>query len=247
MISQDSLTKDLMAMGLLPGDTVLVHSSMKAIGPVDGGAETVLNALMAYFSPGLLCFPTLSWQTLELQPPAFDVQHTPSIVGILPELFRQRPGVLRSHNPTHSISAMGRDAADFLKDDLQSGTPCGPSSSWYKLVQRDASILMVGCDLTSCTFLHGVEEWCQIPGRLAAPTQFILTLPGGGQQQVSSCGHASQPSPNYWKVEEGLIKAGILRFLPFGRAKTYVMKAGALYRHVAGVLKEHPGIFDQLA
>ena len=56
-MTKDSLIKDIQRMGIGPEDTVLIHSSMKAIGPVEGGAEAVIDALMDYFAPGLLCFP----------------------------------------------------------------------------------------------------------------------------------------------------------------------------------------------
>ena len=49
MHTYSSLKKDLLESGLLPSDTVLIHSSMKSIGNVDGGADTVLDVLMDYF------------------------------------------------------------------------------------------------------------------------------------------------------------------------------------------------------
>ena len=61
MYTKESLTEDLKRAGILPSDTLLVHSSMKSIGAVDGGADTVLDVLMAYFQDsGLLVFPTLT-------------------------------------------------------------------------------------------------------------------------------------------------------------------------------------------
>lgn len=43
------LLQDLADMGLTGQETILIHSSMKSIGPVDGGADTVLDALMEFF------------------------------------------------------------------------------------------------------------------------------------------------------------------------------------------------------
>lgn len=54
------LLQDLADMGLTGQETILIHSSMKSIGPVDGGADTVLDALMEFFRPGLLLLPTHS-------------------------------------------------------------------------------------------------------------------------------------------------------------------------------------------
>ncbi len=242
-MTKERLVDDLRSMGLQPHDTVLLHTSMKKIGPVAGGPDAVLDMLMDYFSEGLLCFPALSWTTAKAQPPAFDVLRTPSIVGILPELFRQRPGVVRSWNPTHSMAAFGRDAQWMTREDHLSGTPCGPRSSWRKLMHRQAWIVMAGCDLTSCTFLHGVEEWCGVPGRIGKPVRFQITLPDGQHMALDSAPHTGAPSQNYWKIEAGLKSAGLLCAHTFGRAPTMLINAQDLYAYAAGCLSVHQNLF----
>lgn len=240
-----ALIRDLQGMGLRPGDTVLLHSSMKKIGPVEGGAEAVLDALQAYFTPGLLVLPALNWETIHLKPPAYDVCKTESMVGVLSELFRKRPGVHRSLNPTHSVCAFGEDAPSFVEGGDLDGTPLGPRSPWHKLVERDAFILMAGCDLTSCTLIHGVEEWCGIPGRLTGPIKFQVTLADGTLREITSRAHAAQPSPNYWKVQEGLTRTGLLKVLPFGNAPVMVLRARSLFHFIAGALSRDPHLFDE--
>lgn len=47
------LKHDLAVMGLTGNETILIHSSMKSIGPVEGGADTVLDAWMEFFAEGL--------------------------------------------------------------------------------------------------------------------------------------------------------------------------------------------------
>lgn len=244
MNSQASLQQDLRAMGIRPPDTVLIHSSMKAIGPTEGGPQGVLDALSGYLAPGLLCFPTLSWQTADMPEPAFDLRQTPSIVGLLPELFRQRPGVCRGANPTHSISALGADAEGFVAEDHLDGTPCGPRSSWRKLVARDAFILMAGCDLRQCTFIHGVEEWCAVPRRLGRPKAYRVTLADGSVRMQMHAAHGANPSVNYWLIEEALAGAGLLSYHRLGGARTLVTRARDLYTFTAGCLSREPGLFD---
>lgn len=244
MHTQQTLHRDLDAMGIRPADTVLLHTSMKKIGPVEGGAEGVLDALQSYFAPGLLVFPALNWLTYQQHPHVYDVRNTPSIVGVLPELFRQRPGVRRSLNPTHSLSAWGGEAAAFVQGGDVDGTPLGMHSPWRKLIARDAYILMVGCDLTSCTFIHGVEEWCGVPRRLSEPVTFDVTLEDGSRRGIVSRAHAGQPSPNYWKVQAGLERAGLLHMMRLGDAPTMVLRARELFCFVAGVLDRDPHLFD---
>ena len=51
MITREQLTADLTSLGLKPGDVVMVHSSLSALGPVDGGADTVVDALLEAIGP----------------------------------------------------------------------------------------------------------------------------------------------------------------------------------------------------
>ena len=73
MHTKESLKKQLTAMGLTGEETILIHSSMKAIGETQKGAETVLDALMEFFEKGLLLLPTHTWKTINAENPVFDV------------------------------------------------------------------------------------------------------------------------------------------------------------------------------
>ena len=57
-MTKSSIINDLKSMGLTGSETILIHSSMKAVGNVEGGADTVLDALMEFFADGLLLLPT---------------------------------------------------------------------------------------------------------------------------------------------------------------------------------------------
>ena len=58
MYTKEQLKKQVENMGLTGEETILIHSSMKSIGEVEGGADTVLDALIEYFGHGLLLLPT---------------------------------------------------------------------------------------------------------------------------------------------------------------------------------------------
>lgn len=102
------IKKQLTAMGLTGEETILIHSSMKAIGETQKGADTVLDALMEFFEKGLLLLPTHTWKTINAENPVFDVDNEPACVGILPNLFLKRHGVVRSLHPTHSMAGFGK-------------------------------------------------------------------------------------------------------------------------------------------
>lgn len=132
------LKHDLAAMGLTGNETILIHSSMKSIGPVEGGADTVLDAWMEFFAEGLLLLPTHTWRFINEENRVFDVRRSPCCVGILPELFRQRPGVVRSLHPTHSMAAYGKGAAAYLEGELDANTPCTPGGCYDRLLRPAA-------------------------------------------------------------------------------------------------------------
>src|SRR5690625_450131 len=146
--------------------TIIVHSSMKSIGEVDGGADTVLEAFCEFMREGLLVFPTHTWAHINAEQPKFYVEETPTNIGILTELFRNYPNVIRSLHPTHSVAALGEGAEEFVAGDEQFDTPIARGSSWGKLLDRKAKILLVGVDLTRNTFINGIEEWMDIPNSL---------------------------------------------------------------------------------
>ena len=242
--TEASLHQDLAAMGLKPEDTVLVHSSMKAIGPTKGNADGVLDALSSYFEPGLLVLPALSWEWAD-RPRIFDVARAPTTwIGILPELFRKRPGVIRSEHPTHSVAALGRDARAFTADDRRSHSPCGRGTSWEKLIDRDAVILMVGCDLNRCTFIHGVEEWCGIDGRLMELRHFKVIPVEGEPFGMDVAAHIGTPSNQFYRAEGALRAGGAIKDGRLGQADVLVVSARRAYSVLQAVLKERPRLFD---
>lgn len=242
--TKESLKRDLAGMGLAPGDSLLFHSSMKAISPVEGGADAVLDALSEYFRDGLLVLPTLSWEVIRDRPPVFDALNTPSIVGLLSEMFRRRPGVARSLHPTHSLAALGRDAETFTADDHKAGSPCSRRASWGKLLDRGGKILLAGCGLTQCTFIHAVEEWCGVPNRLDPPMAFTIARPDGARFEAAFTTHRGHPSTQYGLAEPFLRAGGALADCRFGSAPSLLLDCERTYEVLAAVLKESPGLFD---
>lgn len=183
--TKQTLQQDLAAMGLTGTETILIHSSMKSIGAVEGGADTVLDALMEFFAEGLLLLPTHTWQFIDQDHPVFDVRRSPCCVGILPELFRQRPGVVRSLHPTHSIAACGRGAAEYLAGELENNTPCTPGGCYDRLRAVGGKILLLGVSHARNTFLHSVEEVLNVPNRLTdKPLQLTVVDEAGAEHTV---------------------------------------------------------------
>ena len=113
--TKEDLKQQLAEMGLKTTDAIMVHSSMKSLGDVEGGADAVVDAFMEYFSEGLFMTPTHTWDQMSVEYNVFDPKTEPACVGIIPNIFRAREGVVRSLHPTHSIAAYGPTASEYIK------------------------------------------------------------------------------------------------------------------------------------
>lgn len=245
MFTKEDLKKHLGQMNIDENGTIIVHSSMKIIGEVDGGADTVLDAFSEFMVDGLLVFPTHTWATINEENPMFYVEETPSHVGILTELFRKRAGVLRSYHPTHSVGALGSDAKAFINRDEQFNTPAARGSVWGKLLDRKAKILLVGVDLRCNTFIHGIEEWLDIPDRMQdEPQKLVSVLPDGSEVPSPQIRHIPGISENYCKVEKWLADKGAIEYGHFGDAEVLVCDTVQLTEYLTGMLRMDPALFS---
>jgi aminoglycoside 3-N-acetyltransferase len=247
MYTKRELQDHLEEIGVNPSDTLLVHSSMKSLGQVEGGASTVLDALGDFLASGLLVLPTHTWEQINATYNIFDVVHEPSCVGLLTNLFRQRPGVIRSWHPTHSVAALGRDAADYVRGEENVDTPCARRGCWGKLWDRRAKVLFLGAELSRNTIIHGAEEWASVPRRITDEhTLFKIRTPDGRlldrpmRRHSSPCHDISQ---NYDKLKEPLIKRGIAVQGKVGDALSTLIEVAPMVELTIEFLRQNPDLF----
>ena len=164
------------ALGLAPGDAVLVHAALRSIGPIVGGTDMVLAALRDVLGRDGTILAYTDWQSGEEvhaggadrnDIPPFDPLTSRAIRdnGWWPELVRTTPGALRSGNPGASMAALGGRAGWFTADHpLDYGY--GPGSPLGKLVEAGGKTLLLGCTLDHMTLLHHAEHLADIPHRI---------------------------------------------------------------------------------
>jgi aminoglycoside 3-N-acetyltransferase len=167
-----SLTADLRRLGVRPGTTLLVHSSLSKLGWVAGDAAAVVLALLAAVGPeGTLVLPTHTnmsnpaawrhppvpeawWQTILDERPPFDPRSTPTHgVGAIAECFRSWPGALRSDHPEASFAALGPNA-ERITAGHQLAFMLGEGSPLARLYELDAEVLLLGVGHANNTSLH---------------------------------------------------------------------------------------------
>lgn len=248
MHTKDSLIKDITKSGIRRNGTLLIHSSMKAVGEVEGCADTVLDAFIHCMKDGLLLFPTHSWSDKNLIDGIYDPKTEPSCVGILPNLFMKRTEAIRSMHPTHSVTAIGKNAQGYVQRDNNVNTPCPKNGCFAGLYDENAQLLFLGCTLKTNTFIHSIEEQLNIPDRISPTSRKIkLLYPNGSTREINFYGHHSSHgdvSRHYDKLLTPMIQMGIAKQLKIGDAVSYLLEVRPMTDWVLGLLKENPSLFD---
>ena len=169
-ITQAELKASLDRLPIPDGSVVLLHSSLKAIGFVEGGPRAVVQALdesIVGGRNGTLLVPTYSilgtmhntlLQGTQAGGVVFDVRTTPSNLGAIPETFRQHPGVVRSVHPTHSFGALGPLAHQLVHSHHNCGSSFGYGSPMAELLRCDSWLLGLGTNLGNVTMYHCLED-----------------------------------------------------------------------------------------
>jgi aminoglycoside N3'-acetyltransferase len=164
-IKKEDIKDGLKHLGIKPGCILGVHSSLSSFGYVDGGADTVLEALFEIVGQaGTIVMSTylvgppvelteqdiakgINWKIKRL---GFDDLNTPSGMGIIADTFRRRPDVMRWYAPVYSVTAWGKDADIYCQ-------------SFRPLVEADGWILLLGVQMDRCSALHLAEGQVPFP------------------------------------------------------------------------------------
>lgn len=180
-----TLAEDLTRIGVTPGMTLLVHSSLSEMGWVCGGPEAVVRALEEILGPkGTLVFPTHTgalsdpsgwenppvdqawWETIRKTMPPFSLDMTPTrCMGAIPECFRAQIDVQRSCHPQVSFAARGADA-DFVVDNHSLANGLGAQSPLARIYELGGSVLSIGVSYDTNTSLHLAEYRANYPAKV---------------------------------------------------------------------------------
>ncbi len=247
-VDKEDIKGGLEKLGLKKGDVVGVHSSLSSFGYVEGGADTVIDALLETVGEeGSIVMPTYSTNRKEIERTKREVefgvtwkykilpynpQETPCWTGRIPETFRKRKNVIRSVNPTHSVAATGPKANQLVQ-------------GWNKLLEADGYILLLGVDLGCCSAMHLAEERVQLPPhileKITPPPELLEKYGADLGWPKWDIGYG--PYPNFAKMEEPCKEQGIMKMVKIGESTVKLLRLRELIDLYAEYLRRNPDVF----
>ncbi|KAA0959070.1 AAC(3) family N-acetyltransferase [Planococcus sp. ANT_H30] len=251
--SKTTIKHQLRQLGIVAGDALMVHSSLKSMGWIAGGAQAVVEALLETITEaGTIVMPAQStdnsdpsywmqppvpenWhQPIREQLPAFD-PHLSGLRGMgkIAECFHSHPATIRSPHPSHSFAAYGKQAAEWMSEQPLEDS-FGEKSPLAKMLQVDVKILFIGVGFDSCTALH-YAEFVQ-ENRPTIPQGAAVLKDGKRAWQTYDCVDMdSDRFPEIAKAFPGNISEGLL-----GQAETRLVDMKPLVEFGIDWLREHP-------
>jgi aminoglycoside N3'-acetyltransferase len=245
-VTEDDLVADLRRLGVRKGDVVMVHASMRAIGPVDGAAAGVVAALDAAVgeSGTLLMVPGArdDWAWVDDRPeterpalradaPPFDALTTPSDpdVGVLAEVFRTALGALVSDHPDARFAARGR-MAEHLVADPPWHDYYGAGSALERLVEAGGKVLRLGADPDTITLTHYAENVAAVRNKRRVRRYHRVLLDGEPEIRVvdtldDSSGIVDYPGDYFTEILDAYLATGRASVGSVGNAPSELIDA----------------------
>lgn len=242
MLTFEALVEGFRELGVEEGDTLLVHSSYKSFGEVDGGPQAVIRALEAALGHrGTLIMPTFNFDFNKGVP--WDVRSTPSKMGILTELVRKDPRAKRVFHPFYSFAILGEHAE--VLGSLRYKSAYERDSVFGKLRDLDGKIMVIGLSYNdSMTFFHHIEQMEGVDYRFLKKFTGEVTDENGNiytdtfEMLVRDIdkGVKTMVDPMGALLEQ----AGVIKSAKIGEADVKLMKANEVYEFTAREMKRDP-------
>lgn len=244
MLTFEQLVDGFRKLGVAEGDTLLVHSSYKSFGEVDGGPATVNRALEAALGTdgdGTLIMPTFNFDFNKGAP--WDVRTTPSKMGVLTELVRTDPRAKRVFHPFYSFAILGRHAE--MLGSLRYKSAYERDSVFGKLRDLDGKIMVIGLSYNnSMTFFHHIEQMEGVDYRFLKQFTGEVTDENGNTYTDTfemlvrdvDKGVMTMVDPMGALMEQ----AGVIKSAKIGEADVKLMKANEVYEFTAREMKRDP-------
>lgn len=235
-LSKAHVTEQLRTLGVREGGVLLVHTSFRAVRPVEGGPQGLMAALRDALGPeGTLVLPSITGDDDH----PFDPRTTPPAadLGILPGLFWRQPGVLRSPHFA-GFAAIGPKAAEIVSAPLTL-PPSSPGSPISVVHELDGQVLLLGIGHGANTMLHLAELMGGAPYRVP---RYYTALEDGRPVRIHY-GENDHCCERFEQMDAWLRPAGLQAEGPVGHAEARLVRARELVRIAIERLARDPLVF----
>jgi len=196
-VTGGEILDELRVIGVRPGMKLMVHSSLKSFGQVEGGALTVIRALMDAVGPeGTLLMPSFNHGDIfgESAGVAYEPLVTPTSNGIIPDTFWRQSGVRRSLNPTHPFACWGRDADRYTARHHETLT-MGEDSPLGLLAHEGGFQVNLGTTHETTTAKHVAETMRRVPCLGYRTEEHPVRMPDGSVKRLRTWSWRSAECP----------------------------------------------------
>ena len=234
-VTVDSLQADFAALGVESGMTLLVHSSMSAMGWVNGGAVAVIIALQEVLgSTGTLVMPAHStglndpsgwenppvprswWHIIRETMPAYRPDLTPTRnMGVISETFRKQKGVLRSSHPHFSFCALGAHAEE-ITDNHSLAFGMGEESPLARIYDLGGHVLLLGVGYDRNSSLHLAEYRATYPTKRIVQEGAPICMSGVGTWTTFE--NVDLDASDFERIGDAFVNSGAGNVVRRGRA-----------------------------
>ena len=161
---------ELAQIGVSRGDVLMVHASLRGLGPIRGGAESLIDTISQALGPEGTMLMVLGADPAQ----PFDRLKTPAdkYIGMLAEVFRSHPGVHVSDHLVARYAALGARAKELI-DDVPLNDYHGPGSVLERIIRVDGKVLRLGADMDSLTLTHYAEYLADLPNKRRVRRKWI--------------------------------------------------------------------------
>ena len=248
MLDYKKLVAEFKRIGLKEKDVVLVHSSFKSFGEVEGGPQTVVDALISTLgNEGTLIVPRFNFDFSTHNTP-WDVRTTPSQTGIISEFVRKDPRSFSVFHPIYSFSIIGKHAKELVKHRYKGSY--SKDSIFYKLRILGAKILQIDRVYKGTTMFHYVEEMLGVDYRYFKNFTGIVTDENGKSYEDTFSIYVLNREQNFFTYVQPIGKIleekGVMKIDKIGDATIWYMKADDMYRVTADAIKKNPRILCKI-
>lgn len=190
VISIRSLISKLEDHGISSKDTILIHSSFKALGRFVERPDEIISELKLWMTDtGTILFPTFTMASTQYNEVSshskFDLDKIRITTGVLPHFASKDRDFVRSLHPTHSVVAFGKYSQELLDEHGKDGTATGITSPFYKMMNYNGKIVNLGVGLNQTTAVHVIEEVPNLffPIRSVSKKKFNVNVSYNGRSE----------------------------------------------------------------